>query len=111
MMPAGKRDRRIVFERKTTTRGGLGVKGAVQWSAIDGRWASVRFGSGQERREAAVEGAVQPATFRTLADRMTRTITTEDRIGYGGLTYDITGIAPIGRGPEEFEFTAVASRG
>lgn len=111
MLPAEKRDRRITFARVATVRSTLGVVEQGSWSELGSRWAFVRYGSGAERRAAAVEGAVQPATFRTLADGLTSTITVADRIEYGGLTFDIVSIAPIGRGPEEFEFTGVAARG
>lgn len=111
MMNAGKRDRRITFERSAPVRTALGVKPQTSWILIGSRLANIRFGTGAERREAAVEAAVQPATFRTLADNFTTTVTVGDRIGYAGLVYDIAGITPIGRGPAEFEFTAVAARG
>lgn len=111
MLTAGKRDRRITFARVSTARSALGVVEQGVWTALGSRWAGVRYGSGAERRAAAVEGAVQPATFRTLADTLTRTILVADRIEYGGLTFDIVSIAPIGLGPQEFEFTGVAARG
>lgn len=111
MMNAAKRDRRIEFQRGSTTRNSLGGIEARSWFALGSRWASARFGASAERRAAAVEQAVQAATFRTLADALTRTVTVDDRIAYGGLVFDIVGIVPVGRGPEELEFTAMASRG
>ena len=111
IMSAGKRDRRIDFQRAARGRDSVGVLIEGAWASIGQRWAQVRYGSGAERREAAAERATQPATFRTLADGLTRTITQQDRIIYDGLTYDIVGIAPIGMGPTEIEFTAVALRG
>ena len=111
MLTAGKRDRRITFARVATARGALGVVEQGGWTALGSRWARVLYGNGAERRAAAVEGAVQPATFRTLADGLTRTITVADRIEYAGLAFDIVSIAPIGRGPDEIEFTGVAARG
>lgn len=111
IMNAGKRDRRITFQRSAKARSGLGVVQDGAWSTLGNRLAQVRFGSSAERREAAVERATQGATFRVLADGLTRTITVQDRIEYQGLSYDIEGIAPIGRGPTEIEFTGVAHRG
>lgn len=113
MTPAGERNKRITFERATSTRGGLGQPGARTWASIGAaRWAKVLYGTGAERRAASVEGAVQSATFRVLADSLTRGVLVTDRISFDGLVWDIGGIAPIG-GPVayEIEFTATASRG
>ncbi len=110
--PAGQRDKAIVFERGAATRGGLGQPGEKVWTAIGpSRLAKVLYGSGAERRQAAAEGAVQAATFRVLADSLTRTVVATDRISFDGLAWDVTGIAPIG-GPVayEIEFTAMANR-
>lgn len=111
MTPAGRRDQVVRFERATTARNALGGKTASAWASLGERWALVLFGSGSERREAAQEGAVQAATFRVLADEVTTTVTVADRIVHRGLTYDVTGIAPIGRGPRELEFTGTVARG
>lgn len=110
-MPTARRDRTITFLRAARTRDTVGVKIEGAFASIGTRFASVRYGSGAERREAAAERATQPATFRTLADSLTRTIVVNDRIQYDALVYDIVSIVPIGRGPNEIEFTAVALRG
>jgi head-tail adaptor len=112
MIAIGKRDRVIAFERLTVSRTTLGGKpeAAGTWAELGTRLASVLFGSGAERRAAAVEQAVQPATFRVLADELTTTITVKDRITHLGLSWDIASITPIGRRPDEIEFTATASR-
>ena len=117
LMPAHKRDQRIGFQRAAdVNRSALGTKVAASWSEIGRRLASVRYGTSAERRESrsqrgeyGAESAVQAATFRTLADSLTRTVTVQDRITHDGLTYDITGIAVAGRA--EIEFTATARRG
>lgn len=108
MTPAGRRDTRVVFERATVARSALGGKtaGAGDWAAIGSRLGKVLYGTGAERREAAVEAGAQAATFRLLADSLTRTITLADRAVCRGLTYDLTGIAPIGN--DEIEFTGTA---
>ncbi len=110
---AGKRRETVGFERETATRGSLGVKGPGTWASLGTRFASVRFGTSAERREAAAEQAVQACTFRTLRDELTATITVRDRIAWDGLVWDITGIAlvrpPVGAA--EMEFTATASKG
>lgn len=106
---AGRRDKAIAFERAAIARGALGTKSAAGWAALGSRLAKVLYGSGSERRQAAVEGAVQTATFRVLADSLTNTVTERDRISFAGQAWDVTGIAPIGS--DEIEFTATAARG
>jgi head-tail adaptor len=109
--PTGQRDKRVAFQRAATTRSAAGPVKVSSWDEIGRRWVKITYGSSAERREAGAERAVQTATFRCLADSLTRTIAVMDRIVHGGLAYDVTGIAPIGRGPHEFEFTGTASRG
>ena len=104
---AGKRDRKIVFERATVTQDDYGEEIAT-WASWSGAWASVRYGTSAERREAAAEQGSQAATFRVLATAKTRAVTITDRIAFEDAAWDIEGIAPIGR--EEIEFTAVRAR-
>lgn len=109
-LPAGKRDQQITFNRAVVPlRSALGTNQAASWTNIGLRWANILYGTGAERREAGADRAVQAATFRTLADTLTKTVTARDRIEHNGLTYDIAGIALIGRA--EIEFTGTASRG
>ncbi len=111
MMPAGKRNTRVTFQRSSAGRTALGGAAAPSWSDLGSRLADVRYGTSAERRTAAGEQAVQVATFRLLADTVTRTVGQKDRISFDGLAWDITGIAQIGGpAPREIEFTATASR-
>lgn len=104
--PAGQRDQRVQFERATLVADDHG-EDVSTWAALgEPRWAKLVYGRGEERREAARQGAEQPATFVVLADVLTRTIVTGDRIQFGG-AWDIKGIAPRGRA--EIEFSAVAA--
>ena len=104
-MNAGQRDALITFQRATVTTDTYG--GAVEtWAAYASEWASVRFGSAQERREAAQESASQSATFRVLANSKTRALTPLDRISeYLGASWDIIGVAQMSAA--EIEITAV----
>lgn len=114
MMAAGKRRHRIEFQVPAASRNALGGKAPASWAGIGTRLASVLYGSGGERRVAAGEGAVKTATFRTLADSLTRTITETHRISYDGLDWDIADITPIsaiGTKTSEIEFTATAAKG
>lgn len=95
-MPAGKRDRKIVFERNTgTTTDDYGGKVPL-WTGYATAWAEVRYGTGQERREAAQERASVAATFQVLANALTRALTPLDRINFEGL-WDIVSAVPNGR--------------
>lgn len=109
MLGSARFDRRVTFQRATVARSALGGKTASAWNDLGRRQANVLFGTGAERRSAAVEQGTQAATFRLRLDSLTRTVTAEDRLTCEGLTFDITGIAPIGRA--EIEITGVASRG
>ncbi|BEV02205.1 head-tail adaptor protein [Novosphingobium olei] len=110
-LPAGRRDKRVTFQRNGAARSALGGKAAPAWSDLCSRFASVTWGTSAERRAAAGEQAVQTATFRVLADSTVRTVTVRDRISHDGLAWDITGVAPIGgASATEIEFTATAAR-
>lgn len=111
LTPAGQLDKRISLERAGLIRSAAGPSKVGSWEALGSRWAKVTYGSSAERREAGSERAVQVATFRCRADSLTRTIMVTDRIVHAGASWDVTGIAPIGRGPAELEFTATAARG
>lgn len=106
MIGAGKRDRRIVFERASTTRDEYNEE-ADDWSAIGSAKARVSFGTGAERRNAAAEHGEQALTLRVLSTATTRSVTLKDRAVLDGEALDLVGIAPLGR--REIEFTAVRS--
>lgn len=111
VQPAGKRRFKIQFQQPTVSRASVGTKKTASWSSLGYAMARVFYGTGAERREAGVEQASQSATFNVLSDSVTRAATAEGRIVFGGLNWDITGIAPLLTAPAEIEFTAVASRG
>lgn len=105
MTSTGDRDTLIRIERDS----GVGKDahgGKIEdWQPYVSEWASVRFGSAQERREAAQEQATQTATFYIDAHSKTRAITPRDRIaGYLGTAWDIIGAVPS---RDEIEITAV----
>jgi SPP1 family predicted phage head-tail adaptor len=104
---ASKRDRRIVFERATTSEGPHGDEVAT-WKRLEERWAQVLFGAGAERRQAAQTGASQAATFRVLSDSMTRDVRVTDRIQFDGAAWNIVGIAPLDRASIDFSAVRAA---
>lgn len=103
----------IVFEVNIAGRTGLGGKAQPNWQHVATRRAKVTWGSSAERRTAALESAVQAATFRVRADAIALTIDPRaHRIMLDGLAFDITGIVPIGAPrANELEITGMASRG
>jgi SPP1 family predicted phage head-tail adaptor len=105
-LSAGSRDRRIRFERATVAVDSHGAE-VPTWGDVGGAWAQVLFGTGQERREAAQEQATAPATFRVLANPLTKGITAKDRIRFDGSAWDIVSNVPLGR--DGREITAVRS--
>jgi head-tail adaptor len=112
--PAGRRIHSIQFQRLAASEDALGGTDGSNWTDLfsSRRPAAIYFGTGAERREAAAEKATLVATFNVLADSCTRTVTAADRIEYGGSTWDITSVTPIGGVvPTELDFTATASKG
>jgi head-tail adaptor len=111
MLAAGQRNQRVTFQRNAGSDDALGGEGPEEWNPLFSAWAQVRFGTSAERRAAAGEQAVQAGTIRVLASTAALGVTVRDRVIARGLTWDVTGIAPIG-GPaaQEIEFTVMASR-
>jgi hypothetical protein len=68
------------------------------------RRARVRFGTAQEKREAAQEGGVQSATFECVRSSTLDAVTLKDRISYLSSFWDLTEIAPLDR--QTIRFTA-----
>lgn len=102
-MSAGKRDKRVSIERATTTVNDYNEP-VPTWSELTKRWTAIYFGKGSERRQAAMEQGSQTASFVMLSDSITRTITLEDRLNWGGSLWDIVSVLPVNRA--EIEITA-----
>lgn len=68
------------------------------------RRAKVRFGSAQEKREAAQEGGVQTATFECVRSTTLNAVTLKNKIGFDGSQWDIVEKAPLS--PKDIRFTA-----
>ena len=103
---AGRRNRKVAFYPITVTTDGLGTESEVSGTAIPA-WANVRFGSGDDRREAAQGGSQQTATFRVLSSTSLRGATERWEIEYSGARWGITSIVPIDNEANEIEFTAI----
>lgn len=102
-MSATLRTELIVFERATSTTDDYGQP-VETWATYATRRARVRFGTAQEKREAAQEGGVQAATFECVSSSTLRAVALKDRISYLGSSWDLTEIAPLDR--KTIRFTA-----
>jgi SPP1 family predicted phage head-tail adaptor len=104
---AGARNRLITVQRNmgvTTDDYGAEVP---DWQTYTTAFAEVRFGTGQERREAAQESATAAVTFRVLHNAMTASVTPKDRISFDGSLFDITSNIPSIELNQHREITAI----
>jgi SPP1 family predicted phage head-tail adaptor len=92
-MKATGRNRRIQFQRSISTKDDYGQP-VDSWATLCHAYASVNFGTGQERREAAQESGSAPATFSVLSNSDTNAVTVKDRIIFDGSAWDITSNVP-----------------
>jgi head-tail adaptor len=110
-MGRGEFNRKVRFERATILENDLGGEEADAWELVEMAWAKVLYGTGAERRQAAVDGATQTATFRVLSTNALRGVTIKNRIvDDAGVEWNIVSIAPIGVN-KEIEFTARTDKG
>lgn len=104
-MRAGLRNRRIIFQRKTSIEDEYGEEIEI-WADYTTAWGQVIWGSGAERREAAQISASQPATFRVLGNSITLTLGVLDRVSFAGGLWNIISVVPLGLN-EGVEVTAI----
>lgn len=107
-MRAGLRSERIVFERATVTEDEYGNE-ILTWpgAVLATRRARVRFGTAQEKREAAQESGAQSATFECVRSTTLDGVTLRDRISYLDTYWDLTETAPLDRKTIRFTATRV----
>lgn len=104
MATASERTELIAFQRATATTNEYN-EGEDAWGVLFSRRARVRFGTSQEKREAAQEGGAQSASFECQRSAELETVTLKDRISYLGSSWDLTEIAPLAR--KTIRFTGV----
>lgn len=105
-MDPGKRDQMIVIERGTAITDDHGGE-TIAWDEFTRAWARIKYGTGQERRQAAQELAVQAATFECEWTPTLAAVVTKDRILLGAEAWDIVSNAPLSH--KEIHLTAVRS--
>lgn len=96
-MRAGKRKYRIAFIEATTTTDDYNQP-VEDWddpATIATTLADVRFGTAQEKREAAQESGVQSASFECLRTPTLDAVLLTARISFDGSQWDITERAPL----------------
>lgn len=94
MAGAGDRSVKITLQRSTPAFDNAGVE-IDSWATLGSAWASVRYGTGTERRQLGQEGAAIVASFRLLAFATARGLTPRDRLVDGlGRVWNITSVAP-----------------
>lgn len=101
MPSASKRTELIVIERATSTENEYGEQ-VETWATYATRRANVRFGTAQEKREAAREGGVQSASFECVRSVDLDAVTLNDRISYLGSSWDLSEVAPLDRATIRF---------
>lgn len=107
-MQGGKLDRRVTVQSFTESENALGEPEKT-WVDAQALWASVSYGTGQERRQAAQEQSALTATFFVRSSAFTRAITpSAHRLTYDGLTWDIESAAPSVKRGEHIQLTAIA---
>jgi head-tail adaptor len=104
MASASQRTELIVVQRATTSTNEYNEP-ELTWGTYATLRARVRFGTAQEKREAAQEGGAQTASFECVRSALTEAVTLKDRISYLSSTWDLTETAPLDRSTIRFTGT------
>jgi head-tail adaptor len=102
----GLRESLVTFERGTASTDDYGGD-TMTWATVTTAYANVRYGTGEDRRQAAQERAAQAATFECDWNPTLATVALTDRINWDGDFWDITSRSPMGH--NEIHFAAVRS--
>ena len=93
-MKKGELNRRITIMRAEMIDNGVGtVQGPP--APIGKRWAKKKDASDAERFRAGEQGQELTTRFTVLSDSLTRTITGQDTIILGGVTYSVIGTKEV----------------
>lgn len=109
MIAAGKRDKLVIVQRAITAKDEYGEP-VPSWGDIGRTRAQMIFGRGDERRAAAMQEGVQPATFLMLVTNVTRSLTLQDRLIAQGTVWNIRSVAIDTPRRGTVEVVAVANR-
>jgi hypothetical protein len=101
----GQFDRLVTFKQATTTTNDDGEEIASGSTTLAEAWARVRFGTGQEKRQAAQESGVQSATFEVIPTPALMAVPLTATIEYDGSDWDLTEKADLERNLMRFTAT------
>jgi len=106
---AAPRDKLITFQRPVTATNDYNepVRQGPP-TTIASAFARVRYGTGQERREAAQKAATQVATFECLMSPTLGAVLMTDEILFEGAIWDISSSVTVGR--DQIHFTAMRAK-
>jgi head-tail adaptor len=107
MTDPGQRDHLVIVQRATTTADDYGTKVST-WHEYARGYARIRYGSAQERREAAQENAAQTATFELDWNPTVAGTRPRDRLYVFDTVWDVVSAVVIGH-QREVHITAVAN--
>jgi len=102
-MNAGRMDRRITLQRKSSSQDSFGQP-IETWADISTVWAEVVPVSGNERFVSQQVIAEADTLFKI---RYMSGLTPLDRVVYDGRTYDVKGVIEIGRRREGMQIAAM----
>lgn len=95
-MFAGKRNRRIVIQRATTTQDAGSGENVETWATLATEFAEMMPLSDSERLKAAEISAEISVRFRLAWKSSLSTVNPKDRLTFDGRTFDIWGVKEIG---------------
>ena len=107
MPGAGKLDRRVTFERSTSTKNEYN-EDVETWAALTTVWAQRKDVSDGENFAAGQVGSVLRSRFVIRSSTVSKTITPIDRLNYDGAGWNIQGVKETTEGRNRYlEITAV----
>ena len=104
-MNRGQFDRLVIFKQATTSENDYGEQIASGSTTLAEAFARVRFGTGQEKRQAAQESGVQSATFEFMPTEALLAVPLTAFIEFDGSDWDLTEKADLERNLMRFTAT------
>jgi SPP1 family predicted phage head-tail adaptor len=106
-MQAGKLNRRVHIERPEIVRSPSGQVKVVGWERVARVWAHIRVANGKEHIASGAEISPLQASFRI---RWRAGVTTEMRLIYAGIAYEIDAVLPDLAGHQYVDLVATAGK-
>lgn len=107
MLRAGSLNRRVHIERPEVLRNPSGQVRVVGWERVATVWANIRVANGKEHIASGAEISPLQASFRI---RWRAGVTTEMRLIYAGIAYEIEAVLPDLAGREYVDLVATAGK-